>query len=83
MAKARGCRTILLKGMLVMGAVVTVFLADATRLTFGHIQGASLLVFGLVLVGCVLYLPQGIKGGLDRLFRRKSTSAPIAKMAEP
>jgi branched-chain amino acid transport system permease protein len=56
----------------VLGAIATVFLGDATRIALGHIQGASLLVFGLVLVGCVLYLPQGIRGALDQFLRRHS-----------
>ncbi len=59
----------------VLGAVATILLSDATRIGLGHIQGASLLVFGLVLVGCVLYLPQGIRGGLSQLFRRRSNGS--------
>lgn len=46
----------------IIGAVLTIFLGDATRLVFGHIPGASLFVFGLLLVGCVLYLPHGMTG---------------------
>lgn len=56
----------------ILGAVATVLLGDAARISLGHIQGASLLLFGLILVGCVLYLPNGIKGGLDRLFKDKN-----------
>lgn len=70
----------------VMGAIATVLLGDATRIALGHIQGASLLVFGLVLVGCVLYLPQGIYGGLSRLFRRRSgasSKSSVASSARP
>jgi branched-chain amino acid transport system permease protein len=69
----------------ILGALATVFLADATRIALGHIQGASLLVFGLVLVGCILYLPQGIQGGLDRAFRRRSApaAAPDASVPAP
>lgn len=57
----------------IIGAVATVLLGDATRLTVGHIQGASLLVFGIVLVVCVLYLPHGIRGGLSQLFSSRTT----------
>lgn len=56
----------------ILGAVATVLLGDAARIALGHIQGASLLLFGLILVGCVLYLPNGIQGGLDRVFKDKN-----------
>jgi branched-chain amino acid transport system permease protein len=59
----------------VLGAIATILLGDATRISLGHIQGASLLVFGMVLVVCVLYLPQGIRGGLSDFFRRRSANA--------
>ena len=75
----------------VLGAIATILLGDATRIGLGHIQGASLLVFGMVLVVCVLYLPQGIRGGLSEFLRRRSASsapAPVvparpADMARP
>jgi branched-chain amino acid transport system permease protein len=68
----------------VLGAIATILLSDATRIGLGHIQGASLLVFGLVLVGCVLYLPQGIGGGFAQILRRRSsrTAAPSARPAD-
>lgn len=67
----------------IIGAIATVFIADATRLSLGHIEGASLLVFGLILVFSILYLPQGIRGGLSDLWRRRSATAAPAKMAKP
>lgn len=65
----------------ILGGIATVFLGDATRIGLGHIEGASLLVFGLVLVGCVLYLPNGIQGGLRRLVRPRP--APASTLAAP
>lgn len=53
----------------ILGSIATVALGDVTRLGFGHIEGFSLLVFGAILVVCVLYLPQGIYGGLSRMRR--------------
>jgi hypothetical protein len=41
-------------------------LGEATRLWFGSLEGVSLLFFGIALVACVVYLPLGIRGGLDR-----------------
>jgi branched-chain amino acid transport system permease protein len=67
----------------VLGAIATILLADATRIGLGHIQGASLLVFGMVLVVCVLYLPQGIRGGLSDFLRRRSVArASHASLAQ-
>jgi branched-chain amino acid transport system permease protein len=56
----------------VIGAIATVALGDATRLALGHVEGASLLVFGIVLMACVLFLPEGINGAVARLMRRRS-----------
>lgn len=70
----------------VLGAVATILLGDATRIGLGHISGASLLVFGLVLVGCVLYLPQGIRGGIAQILHRRSNGSgtrPAAPSARP
>lgn len=67
----------------VIGAVVTVAIGDATRLILGHIQGASLFVFGIVLVACVLYLPNGLWGGLQHLARPQPKPHPIAKARSP
>lgn len=64
----------------VIGAIVSVLLGDATRLAFGHVQGASLFVFGVVLVACILYLPNGLWGGLGRVFR-SPPRAPAAGAA--
>jgi branched-chain amino acid transport system permease protein len=70
----------------VLGAIATILLSDATRIGLGHIQGASLLVFGMVLVVCVLYLPQGIRGGLSDFLRRRSVTrvshVSLAKSAD-
>ncbi|MGD9847184.1 MAG: hypothetical protein AB7U47_17570, partial [Variibacter sp.] len=59
----------------------------ATRIGLGHIEGASLLVFGLILVGCVLYLPQGIRGGivqfLDWRSGRGGASMPVPADTRP
>ena len=63
----------------ILGAVATIALGDFTRLVLGHIEGVSLLVFGGVLVVCVLYLPQGIHGALSRLGRRRNR--PVADAA--
>ncbi|MDB5592977.1 branched-chain amino acid ABC transporter permease [Enterovirga sp.] len=67
----------------ILGAIATVFLGDATRIALGHLQGASLLVFGLVLVFCVLYLPQGIQGGLLRMLGKRPSEAAAEPKLSP
>lgn len=47
-----------------IGAVLTVALGEVTRLTLGNIVGASLLLYGAVLVVIVLVLPNGVYGAL-------------------
>jgi branched-chain amino acid transport system permease protein len=53
----------------VVGAVVVTTLAEVARQAFGA-QSASLLVFGVVLVVLILFLPGGVAGGLRRLAAR-------------
>ncbi len=50
----------------ILGTIATMALGEATRLWFGSLEGVSLLFFGIALVACVVYLPLGIRGGLDR-----------------
>jgi branched-chain amino acid transport system permease protein len=68
----------------VIGAIATVALGDATRLALGHVEGASLLVFGLVLMACVLFLPDGIHGAVAKLTRRADRKpADVAAAVRP
>ena len=50
----------------IIGSVVTVALGEATRLLLGNIVGASLLLYGVMLVIIVLGLPNGIYGAFRR-----------------
>lgn len=47
-----------------IGAILTVALGEVTRLTLGNIVGASLLLYGSMLVAIVLILPNGVYGAL-------------------
>ena len=53
-----------------IGAVLTVALGEVTRLTLGNIVGASLLLYGGLLIVIVLVLPNGVYGALSRFDRR-------------
>lgn len=50
----------------VLGALVLHTLADLTRNLFGAVPGISLVIYGVVLVLIVMFLPRGLAGILDR-----------------
>jgi branched-chain amino acid transport system permease protein len=51
----------------VVGAVVIVFLSEATRILFGGQEGYSVLIYGLCLALSILYMPKGLHGALRRV----------------
>jgi branched-chain amino acid transport system permease protein len=55
----------------IIGSIITVALGEITRLALGDIVGASLLVYGALLVVIVLALPHGIYGAFSRRHGRK------------
>lgn len=63
----------------VIGAAVAIGISEATRIWFG-VSGLSLLVYGVILCLCILYLPNGIWGAVTG--RRKKPAGPRATMAE-
>ena len=58
----------------IIGSVLTVFLGEATRLALGNVVGASLLLYGVLLVVIVLVLPNGVCGFL---LGQKQTRRPF------
>jgi len=62
-----------------IGAVITIGLDEALRIGFGtEFTGGAPLVYGLLLVLFMLFLPRGIAG----LFERRAKSSVAAKRAE-
>ncbi|MEI8400951.1 MAG: branched-chain amino acid ABC transporter permease [Alcaligenaceae bacterium] len=59
----------------ILGALAAMGLGEGTRLWLGQIEGVSLLIFGVTLVACVLYLPKGIYGGLERYYAFRTKQA--------
>ena len=53
----------------VIGAFLGVLLSEATRIWLGA-KGVSLLVYGIALVLCILFLPQGVWGGMRAAWSR-------------
>ena len=46
----------------ILGAAVLHVLADVTRNLFGQLPGINMVIYGVVLVGIVMFLPRGIAG---------------------
>ncbi|MFF7399230.1 branched-chain amino acid ABC transporter permease [Achromobacter sp. NPDC008082] len=62
----------------VLGAVGLHGLADLTRNLFGELPGISMVIYGVVLILIVMFLPRGISGGgqsLGRLFGKERARA--------
>lgn len=71
----------------ILGTLAAMGLGELTRHLLGHLEGVSLLVFGVLLVVCVLYLPMGVAGAIDgsvkRWRRRKKAPASAAERPSP
>ena len=50
----------------VAGALVLHALAEATRNLFGQLPGLNMVIYGVVLVGIVMFAPRGLSGWLRR-----------------
>ena len=49
----------------VLGALALHTLADLTRNLFGQLPGLNMVIYGVVLVLIVMFLPRGLAGLLD------------------
>ena len=54
-----------------IGAFLGVLLSEGTRIWLGA-KGVSLLVYGVALVLCILFLPQGVWGGMRAAWARRT-----------
>jgi branched-chain amino acid transport system permease protein len=62
----------------VLGAVVLHLLAEFTRNLFGALPGINLVIYGVVLVAILMFLPRGLSGAgrsLRDLLRRRAPSS--------
>ncbi len=66
-----------------VGAVITIVMAEVLRIWFGtKAVGWDNLVYGVLLVLFIIFLPKGVLGGLLELWARWGTSAPAPRLAE-
>jgi branched-chain amino acid transport system permease protein len=68
-------------GTLLGPVIGAVLLLGASELFKNQFQESHLLIYGILIVLVVLFLPDGIVGGLEHLFRRRAKSKPPASMA--
>ena len=60
-----------------VGAVFTLLLAETLRLRLGHdIHGLDVMIYGLLLVLFIIFLPKGILGELARLWEKRHRGKP-------
>lgn len=64
----------------IVGALALHALADLTRNLFGALPGINLIIYGVVLVLIVMFMPRGLAGGLPVL--RRLARRPDAKQGQ-
>jgi branched-chain amino acid transport system permease protein len=62
----------------VVGAIAIVGFSEGTRIGLGTVEGFSQLAFGVILVGCVLFMPNGLVGLWNSALRRRGSDAADA-----
>jgi len=64
-----------------VGSLLTLSLTEALRVWFGtNVIGAANTIYGILLILCIIFMPQGIVGALKRVKLRRE--APMAVPAE-
>jgi branched-chain amino acid transport system permease protein len=63
-----------------VGALLTLSLTEGLRVWFGaNFIGAANTIYGILLVLCIIFMPQGIVGSLQRLKRRSLFAKPLVR----
>jgi branched-chain amino acid transport system permease protein len=63
-----------------VGSLITLSLTEGLRVFFGtHFIGAANTIYGILLVLCIIFLPQGIVGKIQGItLRRRAPAKPVA-----
>jgi branched-chain amino acid transport system permease protein len=61
-----------------LGAAILGPLGDVTRISLGGYQGVYLMVYGVILVLVIMFMPHGVMGLIDRLGEKKVEPRPEA-----
>lgn len=62
-----------------VGSLLMIPLGELTKICFGGFSGVHLMVYGLVLLVVILYVPQGIVGWISNLIKHKSMGKQASK----
>ncbi len=54
----------------IIGSIIITPLGEITQAVLGHYDGVHLIIYGIVLIVVILYLPEGISVWIHQLFRR-------------
>jgi branched-chain amino acid transport system permease protein len=61
-----------------VGSLLTLSLTEGLRVWFGtNFIGAANTIYGILLVLCIIFMPQGIVGSLQGLKRRRAAVKPL------
>jgi branched-chain amino acid transport system permease protein len=61
-----------------VGALLTLSLTEGLRVWFGtHFIGAANTIYGVLLVLCIIFMPQGIVGALRQVKFRQSRATAV------
>jgi branched-chain amino acid transport system permease protein len=62
-----------------VGSLLTLSLTEGLRVWFGtDYIGAANTIYGILLVLCIIFMPQGIVGSLQGMRRRSAIARPLA-----
>ncbi len=73
-----------------VGAIITLLLAEVLRIGIGtgnvcltdqiclNAAGVPLLIYGIMLVAFIIFLPKGVVGGIYDLWQKNNTPAPVS-----
>ena len=62
-----------------VGALLTILLNESLRIAFGtNFIGAANTIYGILLILCIIFMPRGIVGVLERIGVRRVRSEAVA-----
>jgi branched-chain amino acid transport system permease protein len=62
-----------------VGALLTISLNEGLRIAFGtNFIGAANTIYGILLILCIIFMPRGIVGVLERIGVRRARSEAVA-----
>jgi branched-chain amino acid transport system permease protein len=67
-----------------LGGLLTISLNEGLRVAFAtNFIGAANTIYGILLILCIIFMPQGIAGVIERVASRRSRSSTVATASAP